>query len=420
MLLWLGRVGRLCLDVVALRPASVVVGALAQHTRFPRCLRSAGCVVASKSRRSSRGAGAFAFVALCAHRMQLFRGEGFTKNEHIAMIHADLMQRHAYEDYPLGGSMVCRTAYLILRGICLSTLNTYTARVQAAVQATRVNNEPLILSAPDHGRVGSRFPSEATRAACSYVLNLAMKLGEYNPVTGRVHVLIMLNPTRLYNEFYAPAFADSPALKLSLVAFCRMFRRDVKNPATALLGQLVWRRSVTAKVCSVCTDLSVERVELQRSGKGECSDEWAAHVALHRGHVALVMGEREAYFNLSKRAREPRYLASMTVLAADEGHPVRHPRKPIDTTDGRKLVQFVSPLIGVIDHTSGRRHVFISPSNGIPTVSSKGVERGTCCESADYFLSWFLFICASCACAVSCASTFTSRWTAAGRRARSS
>lgn len=109
-----------------------------------------------------------------------------------------------------------------------------------------------------------------------------------------------------------------------------------------------------------------------------------AGVSFHLRHLQLVGNERQAYMRICKLSPGSQ---NLHVLIMDAGHPLRHARKEIDTDVGRSVMQFVSCLLGVIDHTLERSILLTSPANGIPRFSSKGEPSGSSWDAADVEVS---------------------------------
>ena len=277
------------------------------------------------------------------------------------MIVEELLLRAKNEMYPLPGHSVCRSAYLILRGLSNPTLVAYCKDAEAVARAAFSPSLFLHLSVAPHGNTGKTKITEKGATAVRFIRDVATSYGEVSPETGAIHVFLMLSPASLFDRYIAWAAAfDVPTLKLR--RWLGLFNGE--SPLAVHLKNIVWKRRVTAKVCGACVGFGVARQEIlsghySREEKERLVEE---NSQAHRQHLTLIRTERRLY---EERARGAPSDRDMTVLICDESHPIRHPRKVFDTLESRKIFQSVSAFIGLIDHSANRRVVFVSPTSGV-------------------------------------------------------
>jgi hypothetical protein len=227
-----------------------------------------------------------------------------------------------------------------------------------------------------HARSGAIVLSMKMRNTLCWLLQTCELYGERSPEDGRIHVLMFLNPTWLHGQLSEwSKSTNEPILKL------RRFL-DLFNGASScshVLDQIVWKRDVKAKRCGICVEAVVRRSELVRAGHGRNSNQWQECHEQHCRHLSLVGNERKHWMLECRLAGG----SEKHVIIMDAGHPLRHARKTIDTDAGRSLGQFVSPLLGLTDHSLGVSVLFSSPASGIPRYNAKGELTGSSWDAAD-------------------------------------
>lgn len=240
-----------------------------------------------------------------------------------------------------------------------TTLDTLKKELREKAAEDWYPGKKFSLVSKPHGRKDNNYLTEKMLTTLRWVWMIALEYGEYSPESNTIHVSMFLNPTWLHQQLVAWAEKNEVAV-VKLRSFLRLF--DKSSPASELVKQIRWKRDVKAKLCGVCVAAALARSKLVREGKGAKSPAWEEIRRKHLQHIHLVGVERRAYMDLAKNVP----VSELLMLIIDAAHPLRHPRKLYDTEESRKFYQFISPLIGVINHTFGHSVVFTSPASGIP------------------------------------------------------
>ena len=323
-----------------------------------------------------------------AQRLVLL-GAQKTGTQRQQIIRDDLLLKTEKGRYPAAGFLLCWQAYCLVRGLSRSSLGRYKAALDEDYARLFRPGEAFDLRVAPHRRTGQVILTQKMANTLRWLLQTAEMHGECSPEDGRVHVLMFLNPSWLHGLMMEWAKRwNVPVVKLR--RFMDLF--NGASPCCVYVAHLVWKRDVKAKRCGVCVGAMLRRIALVRSGKTKESPEWEECHRVHLRHLQLVGSERQAYMKICKISLGSE---NLHVLIMDAGHPLRHVRKEIDTETGRSLMQFVSPLLGLIDHTLERSILLTSPANGIPRFSKKGEPTGASWDAADVevsvllsYLSW--------------------------------
>lgn len=279
--------------------------------------------------------------------------------------------------YLVHGLCLCSVAYCFLRGISKRTIENYKGLRDKYCSALQDEQE---LPALEHGRTNKLYPSRKMLGAVSFVIKTAETFGEKDPSTGKINIFMFLNAFWLY-ELYVKA-CDSSSLCYS------RFNDLIKGRSahSCLLKHLDWKRGgVTQQVCGVCFNATRCRMLLISKGFGKETFEWLEASLKHLQHLFLVKIERKCWWDLVQSVKLGDCNDTLVILM-DEANPIRHPRKIMDTQEGRSLHQLCSCLIGIIDHSNGVMFQFTSCAPGILTK-----KKSTTWESTDVFISLFLF-----------------------------
>jgi hypothetical protein len=283
---------------------------------------------------------------------------GLSKKEQDAVYLQELVHKGAPGQYPLPGRIVCRSAYLLLRGIGKDRLSALGTTLQLQSERGGVSIAPIA-----NRNAGSSRPSLKTVIALNFVVTLALSCGDANPVTGIVHVWMFRCLSTLWAMFGTWCHENKVTAgdKLGLTAFFALFKRGGRW--YHLLEHIKFKRCVTQKICSTCGSLMVERRELfvQRLVRG--SAEWLAWEARSAAHYALIWAERRCYSELRERVRAGAVNISAYII--DASKPLRHPRRLFDSQAARAIPQLSGAFIGVLSHTTQRALAFVSPAPGV-------------------------------------------------------
>ena len=269
----------------------------------------------------------------------------------------ELANRKERGTYFVGLFQCCQSAYCTARQISATTLKRYRQHVKYRLQFDPYS---AIESVP-HGRRVKVYLTKKTEVAISFVRWWAEQCGERSPDTGKIHCFMFLNPEQLYIDFceYCNVEKVPEGSQLSRRSFLGLVRGE--SPHSRFLNDIVWRRHVTQKGCSICEGFRTEALSMMRNGTGKESPEWVAWSKRRQLHLKVLWSERKAYVALVAQA----VAGSREVCIFDEAHPVRHPRKLTDTQVGREVLQMSSPLIGFLFHTTQHGYFFTTPGGGV-------------------------------------------------------
>lgn len=284
---------------------------------------------------------------------------GLNKREQDAVYIQELAQQPERGQYALPGRLVCRTAYLLLRGIGKDRLTALLAQVKE--QKARGN---VLAAAKTHGNAGTTRPSLKTILALNFLVWLALSFGDANPVTGIVHVWMFRCVSTLWVMFGVWCLENGVGAhdKLGISSFFQLFQHGSRY--FHLLAHVRWKRCVTQKICSTCGSLMVERRDLFSRRVLRASIEWLAWEARSAAHHALIWAERKCYADLRALARAGSVAISMFII--DASKPLRYPRRLFDSQAARGIPQISGAFVGVLSHSTHRALAFTSPVPGVP------------------------------------------------------
>lgn len=265
----------------------------------------------------------------------------------------ELANRTDRGKYFVGSFACCRQTYLTARRISLSTLQRYRTHVKVCLE---LDPAKAIAMVP-HGREGNVYLTKKTGVALTFVRWWAEECGERSPDTGKIHCFMFLNAEQLYLDFlvYCKAKNVPRDSQLQRRRFLSLVRGE--SPHSYRLDDIVWRRRVTQKGCSVCEGFRTEALSMMRQGIGKDSPEWQSWTQRRRMHLEVLWRERRAYGDLVAKA----FSGERDICIFDEAHPLLHPQKLTDTQVGRAVLQMSSPLIGFMFHSARQGFFFTSP-----------------------------------------------------------
>jgi hypothetical protein len=282
---------------------------------------------------------------------------GLTKREQDAVYLQELAHKTARGVYPLPGRLVCKTAYLFLRGIGTDRLQALTNRIKSLTESGAATLAPKL-----HGNLGQSSPSVKTQLALVFLYWLVASCGDHNPITGMVHVWMFRCLVTIWAMFgkWCTENGIEEGQKLGMSSFFALFRRGSKW--AHYLQHVKWKRQVTQKICSSCGGLMLERMQLFKDRVKRTAAAWLAWEARAAAHHALVFIERDCYHKLRARVRAG---LAVSLYIMDASKPLRWPRRLFDSQAARAIPQLCGAFIGVLCHTTRRGIAFLSPAPGV-------------------------------------------------------
>lgn len=337
-----------------------------------------------------RVADRFCSFVLLLKKKKILLLHGTTRDVSRAVLLSDL-RSHEHGAYNLSGEKVCKLAYLQLRGLSATKLKGLMKEEKERASAANPSAQPK-----PHGNLGLAPISQKTRLAVRFLLFLVLAAGDYNPLTGKVHVWMFLCPETLYARFCTWAVANALAVDqlLGFRSFASLLTRGGKN--AHLLKHVKFKRTVTQKICAVCGGLHLERVKLFESALSRTAPEWLAKMADWRRrsdeHFNLFWVERRCYQDLKVRVcfhvfllvtffifkrlvklanananrRDLDRYRNISLYIMDASKPLRYHRRLFDSSKSRLLSQIGGLFSGIINHTSGLALMFTSYLPGVP------------------------------------------------------
>lgn len=284
---------------------------------------------------------------------------GLEKRAQDAVYLQELAHQQHRGEYPIPGRVVCRTAYLLLRGIGKDRLAALQQQLLSQEGRGSVSVAPAV-----HGNKGAVRPSLKTVLALNFIVWLALSFGDLNPVTGIVHVWMFRCVSTLWVLFgtWCSENSVSAKEKLGMSSFFALFQRGSRY--FHLLAHVRWKRCVTQKICSTCGALMLERREMFSHRVVRGSLEWLAWEARSAVHHALIWAERRCYSELRAQVRAGAEKISMFII--DASKPLRYPRRLFDSQAARAIPQISGAFVGVLSHAAHRALAFTSPAPGVP------------------------------------------------------
>ncbi len=305
---------------------------------------------------------------------------GLTKREQDAVYLQELAHKDARGAYPLPGQVVCKKAYMVLRGLRKDKLQGLLDVLKARESEGIANVAPA-----QHGNTGRSQPSLKTQIALVFVFWLVASCGDLNPVTGLTHVWMFKCVVTIWAMYgrWCTENNVTAAEKLGLTSFFALFHRGSRWGY--LLSHIKWKRQVTQKICSTCGGLLLDRAQLFRDRVSRGAPLWLAWEAAAAVHHMLVFVERKCYHELRALVRGG--LTNISLYIIDASKPLRWPRRLFDSQAARGVPQLLGAFIGIICHSTSRRAIaFVSPAPGVP-VSHKA-RKGKRVRGAGTHFTW--------------------------------
>lgn len=195
---------------------------------------------------------------------------GQSKSERDAVLVFLLLQREdGRTGFVLPGLSVCNKAFLFLMGVSQSKLRKLGKRIELMREAGRVS-----ASLGQHGNAGKTKPSAELVHAIKWIWSTAALGGERNPVTQKLHVFMFFCSDTLWTAYSAACRKEGVERMISRESFLDLVVKKRGADSFEYCRDIVWKRSVTQKMCGCCVVLLEDRALMLKSGVSSTSDEW--------------------------------------------------------------------------------------------------------------------------------------------------
>ena len=230
-------------------------------------------------------------------------------------------------------------------------------------------------SVADHGNAGKKKPGAKTLACAAWLNGLAEATGDVCPVTGRLHCFMFFCVATLFGLYndHCTAEGMQQGFILKESSFKKLVDKSLGGLFFYLVKNIKWKRAVTQKMCGTCVGLIEDKDVLLKKHVPFSDQEWEEWRQRRMAHWSVASAERKHYSDLRSSCRLG-VVKDVLVLIMDASKPLLHPRRFVDTAEGRRIWQIHGGFISLLDHTNGCGLAWLLAGTGPYTGGTAGAD----------------------------------------------